>query len=87
MKAERLMGFLKVLLKEALIQMLKNIIQKKILGNILNIRGLYGKSKIVAYNKGEWRSKKKFAGGGILLDQGIHLLDLINFFLRPIYKI
>jgi predicted dehydrogenase len=38
----------------------KKIIQKKILGNILNIRGLYGKSKIVTYNKGEWRSKKKF---------------------------
>ena len=25
-------------------------------------------------------SKKKYAGGGILLDQGIHLIDLILFF-------
>jgi len=64
----------------------KKIIQKKILGNILNIRGLYGKSKIVTFNKGEWRSKKKFAGGGILLDQGIHLLDLINYFCGPFIK-
>ncbi len=65
------------------IEQAKNIIQKKILGEILNIRGLYGKSKIVTYNKGEWRSKKKFAGGGILLDQGIHMLDIINYFCGP----
>ena len=61
----------------------KNIIEKKTLGEILNIRGLYGKSKIVSYNKGVWRSKKRFAGGGILLDQGIHMLDLINYFCGP----
>ena len=29
---------------------------------------------------GEWRSKKSIAGGGILLDQGIHLLDLMRYF-------
>ncbi len=65
------------------VRMAKNIIQNKIFGDVLNIRGLYGKSKIVTYNKGEWRSKKKFAGGGILLDQGIHLLDIINYFCGP----
>ena len=61
----------------------KKIIDSKFLGEILNIRGLYGKSKIITYNKSDWRSKKKFAGGGILLDQGIHLLDLINYFCGP----
>jgi predicted dehydrogenase len=65
------------------VEQAKNIIQKKTLGEVLNIRGLYGKSKIVTYNKGEWRSKKKFAGGGILLDQGIHMLDMINYFCGP----
>ena len=68
------------------IQYAKNIIDRKTLGKILNIRGLYGKSKIVTYNKGEWRSKKKFAGGGILLDQGIHLLDLVNYFFGPFFN-
>ena len=68
------------------IQYAKKIIDKKILGKILNIRGLYGKSKIVTYEKGEWRSKKKFAGGGILLDQGIHLLDLVNYFCGPFFN-
>ena len=65
------------------VEMAKRIIQKKMLGEVLNIRGLYGKSKIVTYDKGEWRSKKKFAGGGILLDQGIHMLDIINYFCGP----
>ncbi len=65
------------------VQQAKSIIQNKTLGDVLNIRGLYGKSKIVTYNKGEWRSKKKFAGGGILLDQGIHMLDMINYFCGP----
>lgn len=65
------------------VQVAKNIIEKKYLGEVLNIRGLYGKSKIVTYNKGEWRAKRKFAGGGILLDQGIHMLDIINYFCGP----
>ena len=30
--------------------------------------------------KGQWRSSKILAGGGILLDQGIHLLDILIFF-------
>ena len=58
----------------------KEILMKKSLGNILNIRAVYGKSKIVTFDKNEWRAKKKYAGGGILLDQGIHLIDLILFF-------
>ena len=61
-------------------QKAKEILAKKILGNILNIRAVYGKSKIVTFNQNEWRAKKKYAGGGILLDQGIHLIDLILFF-------
>jgi len=39
------------------------------------MRGRYGKS--VDHNfYSEWRAKKELAGGGILMDQGIHLLDL-----------
>ena len=62
------------------IKMAKKIINDKRYGEILNFRCLYGKSKIVTYNASEWRSKKKFAGGGILIDQGIHLLDILLFF-------
>ena len=48
-------------------------------GKLINIKGLYGKSKIINF-KGQWRSSKSVAGGGILLDQGIHLLDIMRFF-------
>ena len=57
----------------------KNAIQKKEYGKLINIRGLYGKSKIINFT-GQWRSIKSVAGGGILLDQGIHLLDILIFF-------
>ena len=59
----------------------KKYIEEKKFGKILNIRAVYGKSKIVTFGKNEWRSSRKKAGGGILLDQGIHMLDLIYFLL------
>ena len=57
----------------------KKIIDSKKYGKVINLKGLYGKSKITSFSGG-WRTKKSIAGGGILLDQGIHLLDLIRYF-------
>tara|TARA_B100000029_G_scaffold444984_1_gene465126 strand:- start:862 stop:1875 length:1014 start_codon:yes stop_codon:yes gene_type:complete len=57
----------------------KRIIDSKKYGKLINLKGLYGKSKIITF-AGQWRSIKSIAGGGILLDQGIHLLDLMRFF-------
>jgi 1,5-anhydro-D-fructose reductase (1,5-anhydro-D-mannitol-forming) len=48
-------------------------------GNILWVRGRYGKSVDQSF-KTQWRAKKEFAGGGILMDQGIHMLDLFVHF-------
>jgi len=55
------------------------IVQSGEFGRVLNVRGIYGKSKIVPF-VGEWRAERKYAGGGILLDQGIHMVDLIRLF-------
>ena len=44
-------------------------------GRLLWMRGRYGKSVDRNYFS-TWRAKKELAGGGILLDQGIHMLDL-----------
>lgn len=49
------------------------------LGRILNLNGVYGKSHIIPFDKG-WRAERKLAGGGILLDQGIHMVDLMRLF-------
>jgi len=48
-------------------------------GRILWMRGRYGKS-VERDFLGNWRSQKKYAGGGILMDQGIHMLDLFLHF-------
>jgi predicted dehydrogenase len=57
----------------------KKLIESRELGELINLRGVYGKSKIVSFSS-DWRTQRKFAGGGILLDQGIHLLDMLRLF-------
>lgn len=55
------------------------LIESGTLGDIVNLRGVYGKSKIIPFSGG-WRAERQYAGGGILLDQGIHMVDLIRLF-------
>lgn len=56
------------------------IIRSRKLGKIISLRGIYGKSKLVTFNQTDWRTKREVAGGGVLLDQGIHLADLMRLF-------
>lgn len=53
-------------------------IQSGELGKVLSLRGVYGKSNLVTFNQSDWRTQRKIAGGGVLLDQGIHMVDLIR---------
>jgi predicted dehydrogenase len=55
------------------------IVKSNEFGEIVNLRGIYGKSKIISFSGG-WRADRKYSGGGILLDQGIHMVDLIRIF-------
>jgi predicted dehydrogenase len=57
---------------------MKKLIGRGEYGNVIWMRGRYGKSVTEDYYN-EWRSKKELAGGGILLDQGIHMLDLFLY--------
>lgn len=56
-----------------------NLVASGVLGEIINLRGIYGKSTVVPF-AGSWRAERQYAGGGILLDQGIHMVDLIRLF-------
>jgi|TARA_B100001964_G_C14247070_1_gene608008 predicted dehydrogenase len=57
----------------------KAVVESGRLGKILSLRGIYGKSGGKNYLN-SWRNQKKVSGGGILLDQGIHMLDLFRYF-------
>jgi predicted dehydrogenase len=58
----------------------KAIVDSGSMGKVIALRGLYGKSGGMDFSK-SWRNDIKLSGGGILLDQGIHMLDLFNLFL------
>jgi len=49
------------------------------LGRLVTMRGAYGKSGGHGYDK-NWRNDPERSGGGILIDQGIHMLDLMSMF-------
>ena len=65
------------------VQAAKALIGEGGLGEVLYVKGTYGKSGGIKYRE-SWRSKPEVAGGGILLDQGIHMLDLFHLFLGPL---
>ncbi len=50
------------------------------LGPILFVRGRYGQGGRLGYEK-EWRANPALSGGGELIDQGVHLVDLAGIFL------
>ena len=55
---------------------MKQIVDSGDLGRILWMRGRYGKEVDQSFFDG-WRADPELAGSGILLDQGIHMIDLL----------
>lgn len=62
------------------------IIKSTDFGEIMFLRGRYGHGGRLGYEK-EWRSYKNLSGGGELIDQGVHLIDLTNIFIKDFDKI
>ena len=45
------------------------------LGKVINMRGIYGKSKLITFNQPIWRTKREVAGGGVFGDHCSPLSD------------
>jgi predicted dehydrogenase len=56
------------------------LVRQEDLGDVMFIRGRYGHGGRVGYDR-EWRMDPAQGGGGELIDQGVHLIDLAASFL------
>lgn len=56
------------------------------IGELMYMLARYGHGGRPGYDK-EWRGDQELAGGGELLDQGVHIADLINWFMGPICEV
>ena len=64
----------------------REIFDSGVMGELMFIRARYGHGGRVGYDR-EWRADPKLAGGGELVDQGIHLIDLAGWFLGDFGKV
>lgn len=58
----------------------KEIADKGEIGKIICVRARYGFGGRPGYEK-EWRFNKKVSGGGELIDQGMHMIDMARWFM------
>ena len=61
----------------------KELVNSGVLGELMFVRARYGHGARIGYEK-EWRANPALSGGGELIDQGPHLIDLSRWFLGEI---
>lgn len=64
----------------------RQIVDDGKIGPLMFVRGRYGHGGRIGYEN-EWRAKKKISGGGELIDQGSHLIDLSQWFLGDFVEV
>ena len=58
----------------------RELVDAGALGELMFVRGRYGHGGRIGYDQ-EWRADPARSGGGELMDQGVHLIDLSRWFL------
>ena len=64
----------------------RTLIDSGALGPLMFLRGRYGHGGRLGYDR-EWRADPKLSGGGELIDQGVHLIDLAGWFLGEFARV
>jgi predicted dehydrogenase len=67
-------------------QQARRLVDSGVLGPLLFLRARYGHGGRPGY-EGEWRAQPQRSGGGELLDQGVHLIDLARWFLGEFVEV
>jgi len=62
------------------LQQARKLFESGVLGPMMFLRGRYGHGGRKGYDR-EWRADPRLSGGGELIDQGVHLIDLAGWFL------
>jgi predicted dehydrogenase len=62
------------------LQKARELVDAGAAGELMFVRGRYGHGGRVGYDR-EWRANPALSGGGELIDQGVHLIDLARWFL------
>jgi predicted dehydrogenase len=62
------------------IQKARTLVDAGDLGDLMFVRARYGHGGRLGYEK-EWRANPALSGGGELIDQGVHVIDLSRWFL------
>lgn len=63
----------------------RELVDEGAIGDVFAIRALYGHGGRAGYER-EWRADPTRSGGGELLDQGVHIVDLARWFIGEIAR-
>lgn len=64
----------------------RELVDAGAVGPLMFLRGRYGHGGRTGYDR-EWRADPSLSGGGELIDQGVHLIDLAAWFLGPFDRV
>jgi predicted dehydrogenase len=64
----------------------RSLVESGALGPLMFLRGRYGHGGRAGYDR-EWRADPSLSGGGELIDQGVHLIDLAGWFLGEFTRV